>query len=118
MVNILLMHPDKEKFMAKARIDSGICGFVTDVTTTIREDQQILLKIESDCPDIQNLAKNISEVNPWEEISYRHGVPSIIRKGQEYCAHSACPVPVGIIKAIEVEAGLALPKDAIVHIEK
>ena len=118
MVRILLNHPDQEKFMAKANIDSGICGFITNVKTTAGEDHQILIKIESECPDIQKLAENISEVNPWEEISYRKGVPSIISKGQEYCAHPGCPVPAGIIKAVEVEAGLALPKDASIQIEK
>ncbi|MFZ7112533.1 MAG: DUF6951 family protein [Desulfatiglandales bacterium] len=27
-----------------------------------------------------------------------------------------CPVPVGIIKAVEVKAGLALPKDAVISV--
>ena len=30
----------------------------------------------------------------------------------EHLVHPACLVPAGIIKAIEVEAGLALPMDA------
>ena len=34
-----------------------------------------------------------------------------MQKGVEHCFHSACPVPVGIIKAVEVAAGLALPAD-------
>ena len=30
----------------------------------------------------------------------------------------SCPVPSGIIKAIEVAAGLALPKDASIQVSK
>ena len=39
----------------------------------------------------------------------------MLRMAAQHCKHAACPVPSGIIKAIEVAAGLALPKDA--HIE-
>ena len=33
--------------------------------------------------------------------------------GARHCYHTACPVPVDITKAIEIEAGLALPVDAV-----
>ena len=35
-----------------------------------------------------------------------------------FCRHSACPVPTAVIKGIEVACGLALAKDASIHIEK
>jgi hypothetical protein len=38
--------------------------------------------------------------------------------GAKYCTHAACPVPVGIIKAVEVEMGMALPMDVIIKINK
>jgi hypothetical protein len=28
-----------------------------------------------------------------------------------------CPVPIGILKAVEVELDLALPKDVVIHFE-
>ncbi len=45
-------------------------------------------------------------------------MPVIISKGQEYCSHAGCPVPSAIIKTVEVEAGIALSKDVVIHIEK
>jgi hypothetical protein len=36
----------------------------------------------------------------------------------KYLTHSACPVPAGILKAVEVAAGLALPKDAAIKVSK
>ncbi len=36
----------------------------------------------------------------------------------QFCSHAACPVPVGIIKAVEVEAGLALPEDAHIKVSR
>jgi hypothetical protein len=32
------------------------------------------------------------------------------------CAHAACPVPSGLLKAIEVAAGLALAKDVTMQV--
>jgi hypothetical protein len=36
----------------------------------------------------------------------------------KHCPHPACPVPSGILKAVEVAAGLALPRDASIVIRK
>ncbi len=103
--------------MAKVKIDAGICGFHTTVESKGLENYRVKLTIESDCPDIRNLAENLKEVEAFNEISFRKGIPETLQKGQEYCAHASCPVPVGIIKAIEVAAGLALPKNALIEIE-
>lgn len=106
--------------MAKATIDSGICGHITHVSASKTEGYQVTLDIVSDCPDIQKLAEDpdVVEVNALEEISFRQGEPRILAKGREHCAHGSCPVPAGIIKVVEVEAGLALPKDVTIKFEK
>ena len=104
--------------MAKAKIEAGICGYTANVEATAKDKYDIQLKIESDCRHIQKLADNFKEVNALTEISFRKGMPETLQKGAEYCTHAACPVPVGIIKAIEVEAGLALPKTAKIEVEK
>ena len=38
--------------------------------------------------------------------------------GEQCCAHAACPVPVGIVKAIEIAAGLNLPADVAIKLSK
>lgn len=74
------------------------------------------LVIRSDCKAIQELAQHLRQVKPLQEISFRPSIPQTIRLGMEHCAHAACPVPVGIIKAIEVEAQLALPADVSIKL--
>ncbi len=105
--------------MSIARIDSGICGERTTVTATRIEKYRVVLQIESSCPHITKMAGEIVEVDALNEISSRRGksVPKVIDAGLRLCAHSACPVPAGIIKAVEVAAGLALPKNATIEIE-
>jgi len=76
------------------------------------------LVISSDCKDIQKLAEDLKQVNPFQEISFRQSIPQTIQLGMQHCSHAACPVPVGIIKAIEVEAKLALPSDVSIKLSK
>jgi hypothetical protein len=103
--------------MASAEIESGICGFCTTVKTT-SEGRTVRVEFETSCGYVEQLAEVLTEVDPFREISYRGEGPVTLRLAAEHLVHPACPVPSGIIKAIEVEAGLALPKDATIKPSK
>jgi Family of unknown function (DUF6951) len=103
--------------MAKAEIFAGACGFNTTVNAR-RNEHGCLVEIKSDCAAIQRLAEHLKEVDPLKEISFRRKLPQTYEAAHLYCSHAACPVPSGIIKAVEVEAGLALPRDVSIKISK
>jgi len=79
---------------------------------------QVLLTVESECKAIKRLGTELTRVDPFREFTYRGEGPRTFQLAAEYCSHAACPVPVGIIKAIEVEAGLALPADVTIKVSK
>ncbi len=103
--------------MSQVEVFSGICGFHTMIKATA-DDEKVRLSIESDCAAIQRLAAQLTEVDPYQEITFRRGGPLTLQLGVKFCSHTACPVPVGIIKAVEVEAGLALPADVTIKVSK
>ena len=103
--------------MAKAEINPGACGFTATVNTTMN-GPLCQISIESDCKAIQKMAADLTEVEPFKEISSRRQVPRTLEMGIKYCTHAACPVPVGIIKAVEIEAGLNLPVDVTITLSK
>ncbi len=103
--------------MASAEIDSGICGFCTTVHTKM-DGHTVRLEFETTCGYVEMLAEQLTEVDPYREISYRGEGPVTLRLAAEHLVHPACPVPSGILKAIEVEASLALPKDASIKPRK
>ena len=72
----------------------GVCGLQTTVTVCAKS-VRCTIGIDSECRYVQGLAAT-SRI--WQ-LAGKHRL------------HAACPVPVGILKAIEVEAGLALPAD-------
>jgi hypothetical protein len=78
----------------------------------------VRVEFESTCGYVEKLAEQLTDVDPYREISYRGEGPVTLRLAAEHLVHPACPVPAGIIKAFEVEAGLALPKDASIKPRK
>ncbi len=104
--------------MASAVIDSGICGFCTTVRTTLQDARSVRVEFETDCAHVKRLAEVLTKVDPYREITYRGEGPVTLKLAAEHLVHTSCPVPSGIIKAIEVEAGLALPRDASIKPSK
>jgi len=104
--------------VAKAEIDAGICGFHTTCIATKNGDGTVDLSIESGCKAVMKLAEQLQSVDPMKEVFWRRSLPRTHELAPGCLSHPACPVPAGIIKAIEVEAGLALPKDATIKVSK
>ena len=82
------------------------------------EGSKCAISIESECDAIQQLGAALTQVEPFQEITLRGKGPLTLQMAAQHCRHAACPVPVGIIKAIEVAAGLALPADVTIKLSK
>lgn len=101
--------------MTKVHVQPGVCGLNSTITVTrVEDDEQdymIDIHIETESDNIKRLAKVLTRVNGMEESFKNFMTSKIYQLGAESHIHLACPVPTAIIKAIEVECGLALPKD-------
>ncbi|KNZ41840.1 DUF6951 family protein [Acetobacterium bakii] len=104
--------------MAKAEIFGGVCGFTTVVTAEKSGRGNILLDIASGCPAFKDLGDDLKEVDGMVCAFSKVGEGPIYDACRIHCKHGACPVPMGIVKAVEVAAGLALPRDATVILSK
>jgi len=107
--------------MAIAKIHSGRCGFNTMVEATLYETDdgdRVKLVIQSECKSCMKLAAVLTDVDSLREITYRGDGPLTLELAAKLLPHTACPVPSGIIKAIEVASGLALPADASITLSK
>ena len=101
--------------MSVAVIDPGICGFLAEVTATM-EGEMCGLEIVCECEPIQEMAKELAQVDPMVELGFHGEKPLTLRMFEKHCPHPSCPVPAGILKAVEVAAGLALPQEASIRV--
>jgi hypothetical protein len=105
--------------MSRVEVQAGICGHVTQIEATVADDgQTVRLHTDSTCEDVRKLAERLTEVDAFQEISFRRAGPQILQLAPQYLKHPACPVAAGIIKAVEVAAGLALPKDVLIKVSR
>lgn len=108
--------------MTKVTIDAGICGFRTVACIRSENRQHVTFDLECECAKVRALAqvlKKKGEIDAYQEISPKAesvvlAAASTAMKG--CCA--ACAVPVGLFKAMQVETGLALPKDITIGIQR
>jgi hypothetical protein len=77
------------------------------VTAAADEEKEVTLQITTECPNLKALEKELTQVNAYEECFEKIGEGTVYETVRKYCRHAACPVPCGILKAIEVSAGLA-----------
>lgn len=102
----------------RADIQAGICGFRTTVRARCEDTQHVSFEVETDCDKIRRFSARLTALGPldaFQEINPANG--SRLLETARACLPgccAGCAVPVGLFKAMQVAAGLALPKE--VHI--
>lgn len=99
--------------MVEVEVKSGICGFTTHIKVDAKAGYKATCQIETDCPNHQKVAKILEgqELDIMDEL-FKKGNSQVLEICQANLPHVSCPVPAGILKALEVAAKLALPGDA------
>ncbi len=105
--------------VATAKINAGVCNFVTNVTATCEDGQNVSFTVESPCEKIQALGAALPMVDAFTEIGagFDGQVLSTVRANLGGCC-AGCIVPAGVFKAMPVAAKLALPAPAGVQLER
>ncbi len=103
--------------MSKVIMDAGVCGFKAAIHAKKSGNWTMQVSISSGCEMLTNMNPQLSEVNWRRGIFGRIQDCAVYKVCSRHIRHTACPVPAAILKAIEVEAGLALPVDVTMKIE-
>ena len=103
-------------------VDAGICGFHTRIHADSDDMQNVTFKIASGCEKARAFGEALMARGPVDGYA-ELGAGSdgvVLTTGRESlkgcCA--ACAVPVGAFKAMQVAAGVALPKDIHIGIKQ
>ena len=102
--------------MTRVVVNPGICGFITTIEVEKLDRRKVKVVITSDCETVTKLGESLTEVEQWDALKPRAD-SEVHRQASKHPLHSVCPVPIAILKAIEAEAGLALPRDVVIHFE-
>ncbi|MEX1299088.1 MAG: hypothetical protein AB1Z81_08790 [Desulfotignum sp.] len=106
--------------MTTVEINAGICGFTTIVNAEKTTGYHAVFRLESQCPNWQKVNELLGgqEMDLMTELFKNRQTgefhSSLLETMLQTIPHISCPVISGIFKALEVSAGLALPKDAVI----
>ena len=99
--------------MTRVIVKSGICGFISIIEVEEVDDKSLKIVIDSRCPMVTELGKSLVEIDEGEV--FKSHIDTAVYKAASSCKlHTTCPVPMAVLKAIEAEVHLALPRDVVV----
>lgn len=102
--------------MTKVKIDPGVCNLLTTVEAKSEDGMTVTLDVKSACPSVQAMIKELGNTfdayevcltKPGGNVFYEYAL-------EHFPGHAACPAISGIVKCIEAECKLALPKNAMI----
>jgi len=103
--------------MATVTVHAGVCGFVTTITATSDDGQNVSIAWKTTCPHAEKAKAELTGVDAFTEIFRKPAETTVYAVLSRYLVHTACPLYSGFFKAIEVAGGLALPRNVTMKIE-
>jgi len=97
-------------------VEAGICGFTTTIEATKTGKRRVSIEMESACEAVAEMDGELQDMG-WLEALGQPGKSVVWECACAHIQHPSCSVPIGILKAIEVELDLALPRDVVIHFE-
>ncbi|MDH7568306.1 MAG: hypothetical protein QHJ73_01800 [Armatimonadota bacterium] len=104
---------------ATAVITPGVCGQGTKVTATHDDGTGVVtLTLHTECQACRRLAETLHTVDGMQAAFTPPPQNPVYLAAAQARLHAACVVPAGIIKAVEIACGLALPADVSIRLTK
>lgn len=103
--------------MTRVVVDAGACGFTSVIVAEKGPDRMVDVRVESGCAMVQKMAAEIARLGRRDALTGILTNPVYVAAGR-HLKHAACPVPPAVLKALEVEAGLNVRKNATITFEK
>ena len=102
--------------MTRVVVNSGVCGMIVTIEVTKTSRRRFRIEVTTDCEMLTKMGESLVEVDQKDVLKPQiHS--KIYQCASECRIHTSCPIPMAILKAIEVEAGLALPRPVTVHFQ-
>lgn len=103
--------------MTKVRVTGGACGYTAVIKIQSLDKKRVHVNIITACRMLQLFNEELGVVD-WTKGVFDRFCDSIIYKtAHETLKHTDCPVPMAIIKAIQVEIKGAVAKDVVMKFE-
>ncbi|MGN1014909.1 MAG: DUF6951 family protein [Butyricicoccus sp.] len=99
--------------MTKVEVNPGVCGMTAVLTAQSEDGMDVTISIDTPCEGCRSMVQELgTELDAYEVVFHRPGTGPVYEAASRHCPHGTCPVPAALLKCIEAECKLALPRDA------
>ena len=103
--------------MTTVVVNAGACGFMSTINADKKTGKVVAVTLETDCEMVRSMQQDVAELDRFAVLAGFDNNP-VFKSAARCLKHPACPVPSAILKAIEVEAGMNVCKDALIVFKK
>lgn len=103
--------------MSKVTLDAGACGFRVMIRTKGTGKRRCTVELVSPCEMVKRLDEELRDRELGPDVFSSIVDSEVYKLCSKHIKHVSCPLPSAILKAVEVEWGLAVPKDVKIEIE-
>lgn len=103
--------------MTRVIVSPGACGFTVAITAEKGKDKKVLIALDTACEMVQKMLADIATVDQRVTLTGFRDNP-VYQSAAKHLKHVACPVPSAILKAIEKETGMNVPRDVRIEFVK
>ncbi len=96
--------------MTRVRVNPGVCGLISEISIKKIDKNLFSIEIKSDCEMVEKLGECLKELQMMDVFKRISDNP-VYKEASACLRHTSCPVPSAVLKALEVEAGLAIGRD-------
>jgi hypothetical protein len=89
---------------SKVKVNSKLCGFVSLIKATEKDNATYDIIVDSPCEKIQKFVKGLENLTLVDIADWPNSV--VRRRMMEAKLGPACQIPCGILNAARIEAGL------------
>ncbi|NYT12346.1 MAG: hypothetical protein GKC03_07355 [Methanomassiliicoccales archaeon] len=100
--------------LVKAHVDSGVCRFGCYISAYLI-DGKVRFEIDSECPNVKKFNDALGDVEPFSALKMPYCENKVFEIAGEILSHATCPLPIAVIKCVEVASGLALARNVLIE---
>ena len=97
--------------MKKLEVLPGVCGLETVLCAESEDGAEVSISAETKCPAVRKMLDALTQPLDAYEVCFGKPGEGEVYEAAKLLSHAACPVPAAVLKCIEAECSLALPKD-------
>jgi len=102
--------------MTSLVVDPGPCGFTSKIQVVRVSARRAQVTVESDCEQVNRMGSELADLD-IRSVMRPPGESIVYQIAARHACHLTCPLPLAILKGIEAEFQLALPRPVTIRFE-